>query len=82
MSLASPMTTKRHEPKRGGLARNQSGGDMVTCERCGPSTAASIAYRRGQSVFAFCRHCARTHDVKLRGIGYTRQSVEAMSHSG
>lgn len=55
---------------------------MVTCERCGPAVAAAVAYRRGTSVFAFCRHCSRIHDVVLRGIGYTRQTLEAMAASG
>lgn len=55
---------------------------MVHCERCGPHVRATIAYRRGTSVWAFCPHHARQHDKVLKRMGYTRQTLEAMIHSG
>lgn len=53
---------------------------FVACDRC--RARSSVAYRRGESVWSFCRHHAREHDKALRGIGYTRQTIGAMVHSG
>lgn len=51
------------------------------CDRCG--AMASIAYRKPDAPdWDFCKHHAREVDVVLRGLGYTRQTLEAMIHSG
>lgn len=50
------------------------------CDRCG--ARAAIGYRRGSSVWRWCKHHARDHDKALREAGYTRQTLDAMAASG
>ncbi len=78
----SALIQPRPGSREPGLHTAQSGGDMLTCDRCGPSVRAAVTYRRGTSVFAWCAHHGAQYHAALTRAGYARQTLEAMAASG